>query len=291
MWTIAAPSLLNVYSLMSGKSDGLSTIYQSYLQHQFNRVAASLNTSRYNTLRDKFLYSVLGDAIVRFDVGGRRKEFVDRFFALQAVPPRLSVGDLPVDEVDLVLQSGVWSGGLNGQSGAYWVFNTLYWPAVLNGGFDRVDSRNALSYDQLLKAMASSSNATEIDLLLHTFGALDSGTAVKPPIEHRVTMLQYLAQSDVARPRMNAFVECCLGALTAALPPPLLSTVVRTLLQSQWEEADVTALTASLAAVVSPLVRNATIAGKELAAENVRYSTAVYGDISSYIQSMNWLSA
>ena len=272
---------------MSGKNDGLAAIYQSYLQQQLNLVARSLNTSRNNSPRDKFLYTVLSDAIVRFDVGGRRAEFVERFAELQAVPAQLNVSDLPVDEVDLVLRSGVWAGA---GSGAQWVFDALYWPAVESGNFESVDPRNALSYNQLLAAMAASNNDAEVDWLLHRFGAPNNGSNPDPPTEHRVTMLGYLARSDKARPRFNGFVECCLALLTAALPASALSSVVRTLVQSQWEAADVSALTARLNGAVDGLVWNATLAGNVTATENIRYSTTVYPDISQYIRSMQWVN-
>ena len=280
VWSAAAPSLLNLYSLMADKTDGLSSLYTSYLQQQLQRVAASLNTSRHNTLRDKELYSILGDAIVRFDAGGRRQEFVDRFAAL--VSAERSVSDVPVDELDLILQAGCWAGG------ARWVFEWLYWPAVQHGGFSQLDPRDALSYNQLLRAMSMAANATDTDQLVQFFGAPANGSHFDPPTEHRVTALQYVAQNDHARGRLNAFVGCCLDQLTAALPAPALASVMRTLVASQWEAAELTTLLSRLEGSVEPLVWNATIAGNATATEHLQYSAVVYPDVSSYISSMRW---
>ena len=265
---------------MADKTDGRAALYASYLQQQLHRVAASLNSSRHNTLRDKQLYSILGDAIVRFDAGGRRREFVDRFAAL--VSAERSVSDVPVDELDLVLQAGCWAGG------AWWVVQRLYWPAVQHGGFAQLDPRDALSYEQLLRALSMAANATDTDALVRLFGAPANGSDVDPPTEHRVTALQYVAQNDHARPRLNAFVGCCLDQLAAALPAPALASVVRTLVASQWEAAELTALLSRLDGAVEPLVWNATIAGNATATEHLHYSAAVYLDVSTYINSGKW---
>ena len=286
VWTVAAPSLLNVYKLMAGKADGLAALYTTYLQQQFRLVALSLNTSRFDTIRDKSLYTVLADAIVRFDVGGRRQEFADQFARLRRGG---NVSDVPADEVDLVLQCGVWSGVLGNASGAMFVFDEYYWPAVLNGGFERADATDALSYAQLLKAMSSSNSSAEIDLLITLFSTTGDRN---PPLEHRVLMLQYLSQSDVARPQLNRYVGCCLPTLNATLGgEPVVGRVLWMLLASQWDGDQLALLNAALdenRAVVSQSTWDSVEAGRVIANENIEYAATVYPDISNYMSSMRW---
>ena len=288
MWTSAAPSLLNLYKVMAAKTDGLAPLYAYYIQQQFARVAQSLNTSRFDTIRDRSLYTVLGDAIVRFDVGGRRQEFVDQFTRVQLTNGSLSA--LVADEVDLVLQSGVWSGGgLNHTSGAMYVFNQFYWPALQDGGFERVDPTAALSYNQLLRAMASSSNVDEIDMLIAMFAG--NGTDRIPPVQDSVLMLQYLSQNDVARARVIQYVECCTSTLNSTLGTPLLGRVLYTLLVSQWDADQLTQLNTALDGKkpqLDTMVWDMVTAGRVVANQNVAYSSTVYDDISTYIKSMKW---
>ena len=146
MWYVAGTDLSSFHHVLADRND--TTVpdqYRRYLDSTWYRVAQSLNTSRFDTFRDKLLYNVLLYPIVVYNAGGRRGEFAGVFEMLRA--GTLSLGDVSADELDIVLRSGVAEGGVDALT---FVMDDYYVPVLNLTGPGSPDSLFPFSVYQLL---------------------------------------------------------------------------------------------------------------------------------------------
>ena len=146
VWYLSATDLIYFDHVIADRSDQtVPNQYKAYLAQLWDRVAKSLNTSRQDTTRDKLLYQALIFPIVMYGAGGRRDEFAAVFQKLRT--GAVSVADIPADELDIVLRSGVRAGDPDDLT---FVLDTYYVPLLIGGGPGSPDDPSPFSIYQIL---------------------------------------------------------------------------------------------------------------------------------------------
>ena len=286
VWQVAYPSLFTVYTYIKYHNSTARVLYEQYMQQAMSGVAARLDLSRTATpsAADAILESLLGLAMVRFNVSGRVDALKLMFDQLYA--ERIRVSDINPNLIDMVLEAGIVDGSR--PAAWQWVYEHFYLqrlPYLTNMTMD--DPLASLSFANIVRALTASQSQVELQVLLDN---LFDPTLIAQ--QHIPTFLQGIAYNHLGLPLVNRWLmtgdhfTSLIGNVTQQ---QARTTMIQTVLGYNTQVETITELALFFQGVDMPQqVRNATDAGLRTAAANVAWLSANYMPLQQYLESGVW---
>ena len=198
-WTIAAPSLLSLWSRVKYQLGDGRDAMTAYLQQLMGAVALKMNISATNTIADEVLESLLASAIARFNLG--RRSQLQRIYE-QLERGEVKISEVPANLVDLVLQVGVAATRQNVFSS--WVYQRYAAKRRTNetGGGDPDDPYAVLGFPNLIAALTETQEEENLRLLFERaaddryFRLSDAGAIIRGA-----------AANDFGLPIFNSYIN------------------------------------------------------------------------------------
>ena len=295
VWQVAYPSLLSVYQLLKFHNSTARLYYEQYMAQCMSGAAAHLDLSRTvaPSASDAILESVLGLAMVRFNVSGRVGALKALFTELYA--GRLQVADINSNLIDLVLEAGVVDG--TQPSAWLWVYQRFYLSklqALYNGTQD--DPLASLAFPNIVRALSAAQRASELQQLLDW---LFDSSHIAP--QHIPTVLQAVAYNHIGLPLVNTWLTqddhfiTLLAYLTntSAITQQQRSSTMQTIIAYNTQPDDIQRLATFIAqanqtTAIPAQIANGIRTGFDAAHANVEWLRVNYEPIKQYLEDGAW---
>jgi len=292
VWEVAYPLLAYLYSNLRYTNAG--SYMAAYMQQALSTAAASINVlnTTGQTAADELLEMVIGDAIVRFNAGGKRADVQAVYQQLSSKWPFSSFTDIDPNLIALVLQVGVADGTMLDWE---FVYVNVWLQKLLNAD----DPVPAVSLAQTLAILAAPRTPSVLQSVLNSLNATKNSERFNG--DDTTTLLRYIALNDIGLPLFNDWIQqpqldsntpAVLTALNAILSPANMRQLISFTLSLNVDSVTLAKLVDFYTAqTLGYDITGAINAGRDEANRYMRWAALYYEEVAEYLISQRWVRA